>query len=199
MSGAEFGRRDRSDGDRLIPRVSRETRFKFQDEIDEFHKSRGNDYHLAATYLERINKVNPIVAEYIAGLAGKTPEGLNLTHVSTCVVLAGVCTYRLLELEFEQRGKKMPIVEKEIADSLQVDIAQEERYFLKLAKSLKDENAELLLALSAMIFMWIVRFSREKEQVSPLVIESGLGVYALIKAQAEGDSRGGQIEQFIVC
>jgi hypothetical protein len=189
MSGEEFKKRDRSDSDGSIPRVSRETRFKFQDEIDEFLKFRGNRYDLAATYLERIREVNPIVAEYIAGLAGKTPEGLNLTHVSTCVVLAGVFTYRLLELEFEQRGKKMPMVEKEIADSLQVNIAQEKRYFLKLANSLKDENAELLLALSALIFMWIVYFSSEREQVSPLAIESGLGVYALIKAQLEEYSK----------
>jgi hypothetical protein len=186
LSGAEFERRNnRSKGYELIPCVSRETRIKLQDEIDQFHKFRGNDYDLAATYLERIREVNPIVAEYIEGLARKTREGPNLTHVSTCVVLAGVLVYRLLELEFEQRGKKMPIVEKEIADSLQVDIAQEESYFRKLADSVEYENVELIWALSILIFRWIVTYSSESEQVSPLVIESGLGVYALIKAQAE--------------
>jgi hypothetical protein len=176
MSGAEFDRRDRSNGDELIPSVSRETRFKLQRELSEFP---GNDYDLAATYLERINRVNPIVAEYIARVTGQTPEWLN----STCVAMAGVLVYRLLELEFEQRGKEMPIVQREIADSLIVDIAQEERYFQKLANSLVTENYELLEVLSN---FWLnVNSSDERKQVSPLVIASGLGVYALIKAQEE--------------
>ena len=183
MSGAGFERRDRgnrSNGDELIPRVSQETRFKLQRELSEFP---GNDYDLAATYLERINRVNPIVAEYIAGLAQQVPEG----PYSDCVAMAGVLVYRLLELEFEQRGKEMPIVQREIADSLIMDIAQEERNFHKLANSLVAENYELLEVLST--FSSIVNSSSERERVSPLVIPlviaSALGVYALIKAQRE--------------
>jgi hypothetical protein len=183
MSGAEFERTDGSNGDELIPRVSRETRFKL---LMEFLPAvKGNVDHRAATYLERIRGVNPIVVEYIAGLAGKTPEGLNLTHVSTCVVLAGVLVYRLLELEFEQRGKEMPIVRMESVDSLIVDMEQEEGYFHKLANSLVTENFELLEALST---FWLnVHTSNEREQF--LVGASGLGVYALIKAQAKADSK----------
>jgi hypothetical protein len=192
MSGAEFERKDRgkderedrSNGDELIPRVSQETRFKLQSELSE---APGSDDHLVATYLERINGVNPVVVEYIAGVARQMPEGLD----PTCVAMAGVLVYRLLELEFEQRGKKMPIVQREIADSLIMDIAQEERYFHKLATSLVTENYELLEVLSTFTFSSIVNSSSEREQVSPLVmplvIASGLGVYALIKAQAEVD------------
>jgi hypothetical protein len=180
MSGVEF-ERNRSNGDELIPRVSQETRDKFQREISEFQ---GSGDHLAATYLERISRVNPIVVEYIAGVAERSPEGLDPLYVAA----AGVFVYRLLELEFEQRGKEMPIVQREIADSLKVDIAHEERYFLKLANSLVTENYELLDCLSSITFWGILHFS---EQVAPLVIESGLGVYALIKTQREVDILSG--------
>jgi len=181
MSGAEFERRDRSNGDELIPRVSQETiaivlrEFRFEVEVT------GSVNHLVASYLEEIRAVNPIVVEYIEEVAGQSPEGLN----SACVSMAGVLVYRLLELEFEQRGKEMPIVRREIADSLIVDIAQEERYFHKLANSLVTENYELLGVLST---FWLrVNSSSERKQVSPLVLASGLGVYALIKAQREVD------------
>jgi len=186
MSGAEFERRDRSNGDELIPHVSQETRLKLQRELSEVP---GSDDHLVATYLEKINGVNPVVVEYIAGVARQMPEGLD----PTCVAMAGVLVYRLLELEFEQRGKEMPIVQREIADSLIMDIAQEERYFHKLANSLVAENYELLEVLST--FSSIVNSSSEREQVLPLVIPlviaSGLGVYALIKAQREVDILSG--------
>jgi hypothetical protein len=185
MSGAEFDRRDRSNDDELIPRVSKETGERILMELSEVQ---GTDDHLVATYLERIRKVNPIVAEYIAWVAKQIPAGPNSNHNSNYVTIAGVLVYRLLEHEFEQRGKEMPIVEMETADSLIVDLLQEERYFeryfLKLAESLRTENYELLEALST--FWLSVKGSDEKEQVSLslLMVVSGLGVYALIKAQA---------------
>jgi len=189
MSGAEFERRerreDKSNGDELIPRVSQETRERILMELSEVQ---GTDDHLVATYLERIRRVNPIVAGYIAWVAKKIPAGPNSNHNSNYVTMAGVLVYRLLELEFEQRGREMPIVEMETADSLIVDLLHEERYFqryfLKLAKSLRTENYELLEALST--FWLSVKGSDEKEQVSLslLMLVSGLGVYALIKAQA---------------
>jgi hypothetical protein len=176
MSGAEF-ERNRSNGDRLIPRVSQETRFRL---LREFSEVPGSDGHLIATYLERIRRVNPIVVEYIARVVEQMPEGVK----PTCVAMAGVLVYRLLELEFEQRGKKMPIVQREIGDSLKVDILQEEEYFLKLANLLRTENDELLEVLST-FSLDVVHTSIEREQVSPLIIATGLGVYALIEAQEE--------------
>jgi hypothetical protein len=173
MSGAEFerrDRRDRSNGDELIPRVSRKTWARLRREI---LKVPGSDDHLVATYLEEIGTVNPLVVEYIKGVAERSPEGRD----SACVAMAGVLVYKLLELEFEQRGKKMPIVQRKILDSLKVDPDQEESYFLELANSLFRENYELLRAFYT---FWLnVDISNKLIQVS------ALGVYALIKAQAE--------------
>jgi hypothetical protein len=188
MSGAEFERRDRRDrrnGDELIPRVSRKTidivRSEFLPPVTV------SVDHLVASYLERIRAVNPIVVEYIEEVAGRSPEGLDPIYVAR----AGILVYRPLELEFKQRGNKMPIVQREIADSLIVDIAQEEGYFQKLANSLKKENVELFNVLALYPF-WLGWASNDKvtfEQVAPLAIESGLGVYALIKAQAKADRK----------
>jgi hypothetical protein len=192
MSGAEFERRDRrederedrSNGDELIPRISSETvstvLWEFRPVVT------GNVDHLAATstYLERIRRVNPIVVEYIEEVAGRSPKGLDPRYVA----LAGVFVYRLLELEFARRGKEMPIVQRDIADSLIVDIAPEERYFQELAKPLVTENFELLeVLLSSPI--WTrpsIRKVPAKQQIR-LLFESALGVYALIEAQATAD------------
>jgi hypothetical protein len=185
MSGAEFerrDRRDRSNGDELIPRVSRET-------IDivkmEFLNAEHGSGDLVETYLERISRVNPEVAGYIAGLAQQIPEGLD----SYWVVQEGVLVYRVLELEFAQRGKEMPIVQREIADSLKMDPDQKERYFSELASSLVTENYELRqeLAFSQFLLTWLPSKEVPINQVARLVLESALGVYGLIKAQAEED------------
>jgi hypothetical protein len=186
MSGVEFerrDRRDRSNGDELIPRVSRETidiaRREYYSEVP------GGDHHRAATFLERIRGVNPIVAEYIERLAQQIPE----ERYSYWVVQEGVLVYRVLELEFAQRGKEMPIVRREIAGRLKVNIAQEERHFETLAISLVRENYELLQSLALSAFWATLLPSREVPlgQIARLVLESALGVYALIKDQAELD------------
>jgi hypothetical protein len=196
MSGAEFERRDRSNGDELIPRVSQETRERI---LMELSKVSGRDDHLVASYLEEIRTDNPIVAEYIAWVAKQIPKGPDSNHDSNYVIMAGILVYRLLEHEFKQRGKEMPIVRREIADSLKVDPDQEERYIQERANSLVTENYELHLALYT---FWLnVNTSKKgvpSKQVLLLVLRSGLEVYELIKAQAEADSRGGQIERPIV-
>jgi len=187
MSGAEFERRDRredrSNGDELIPRVSRETIDIAAREY--FAEFPGSDYLCAVTLLERIRGVNPIVAEYIERLAQQIPE----TRYSYLVVREGVLVYRVLELEFAQRGKEMPIVRREIAGRLKVNIAQEERYFEHLAISLVTENYELLQSLALSTFWSTLLPSREVPpgQIARLALESALGVYALIKDQAELD------------
>jgi len=186
MSGAEFERRDRSNGDELIPRVSRET-------IDivnmEFLNAEHGSGDLVETYLERISRVNPEVAGYIAGLAQQIPEEL----YSSWVVHEGVLVYRVLELEFAQRGKEMPIVQREIADSLKMDPDQKERYFSELASSLVTENYELRqeLAFSQFLLTWLPSKEVPTNQVARLARESALGVYALIQAQAKADRLSG--------
>jgi hypothetical protein len=199
MSGVEFERRDRrederedrSNGDELIPRVSQETIVIFMREFlpEVAAAVEGNVDHFPATYLERIRAVNPIVAEYIAGLAQQVPEGT----YSNYVTMAGVLVYRLLEHEFAQRGKEMPIVKRQILDSLKVDIAQEEGYFQKLANSLVTENDELrrVLALYLVPLGWLPNGELPLNQAVSSVLESGLGVYALIKAQAKADRSSG--------
>jgi len=187
MSGVEFERRDRSNDDELIPRVSQETILIFMREFlpEVAAAVEGNVDHFPATYLERIRAVNPIVAEYIAGLAQQVPEGADSNYVT----MAGVLVYRLLEHEFERRGEKMPIVKRQILDSLKVDIAQEEGYFQKLANSLVTENYELrrVLALYLVPLGWFPSGELPLNQAVSSVLESGLGVYELIKAQAKAD------------
>jgi hypothetical protein len=182
MSGVEF-ERNRSNGDELIPRVSYETMEEF---LTEFLEPPPDYDHVPATYseeLEKIGTVNPIVVEYIKGVAGRSPEWLHPRYVFR----AGVFVYRLLELELAQRGREMPIVQREIADSLKVDPNQEERYIRELADSVAPENIEVLLALDNLSNN--VDISNIMEQVWLLVHASGLGVYALIKAQLEEDSK----------
>ena len=191
MSGVEFERKDRrkderedrSNDDELIPPVSRKTWASLRREI---LKVPGSDDHLVATYLEEIGTVNPLVVEYIKGVAERSPEGRD----SACVAMAGVLVYKLLELEFAQRGKKMPIVERKILDSFKVDPDQEESYFLELANSLFRENYELLRAFYT---FWL-----NVDISNKLIPVSALGVYYLIEAQAKADSRDGQIERPIV-
>jgi len=190
MSGAEFEKRDkrgRIKRYKLIPCVSRKTidivRSEFLPPVTV------SVDHLVSRHLERIRAVDPIVVEYIDEVAGRSPEGLDPIYVAR----AGILVYRLLELEFERRGKKMPIVGKEIADSLRVDILQEEGYFDKLANSLRKENFELFNVL-ALYPYWLGWASNDKdtfEQVALLVLEIGLGVYELIKAQAKVDRLSG--------
>jgi len=192
MSGAEFerrDRRDRSNGDELIPRVSEETIVIFMMEFlpEVAAAVEGNVDHFPATCLERIRAVNPIIVEYIEELAGRSPELL----YSNYVTMAGVLVYRLLEHEFERRGEKMPIVKRQILDSLKMDIGQEEGYFQNLANSLVTENYELrrALALYLVPLGWLPNGELPLNQAVSSVLESGLGVYALIKAQLEEYSK----------
>jgi len=190
MSGAEFERRDRrenrSDGDGSIPRVSHESMWRL---LREFSEVQGSVDHLVGTYLGRISTVNPIVVEYILGVAVRMPKGLSAAPVA----MAGILVYRVLELEFEQLGKKMPIVQREIADRLKTDPDQKKRYFLESGISLVTENHVLLEYLASFPLTLIGLFKEEvpRNQVASLVLESCLGVYALIKAQAEVDSLSG--------
>jgi len=184
MSGAEFqNRRDRDNGEGLIPRVSQETRLKLRREFFEFE---GSDTDLVTTCLNRIGKVNPKVAEYIAKLANDAPD----PKTKNAVAMAGISVYRLLELEFAQRGKDMPIVQREVANRLGEDMAREEEYFQRLINSLFDENDEILDVVDFYLRTVTpddrnIRFS--DLEIGGLVIASGLGVYALIKTQAEID------------
>ena len=179
MSGAEFqNRRDRDNGEGLIPRVSQQARVNLQREFFEF---RGSDTDLVTAYLNRIGEVNPLVVEYIASLTNNAPD----PNSANAVAMAGIIVYRLLELEFAQRGKDMPIVQREVAISLGEDIAREEGYFQRLANSLLGENYEILDTLSN--FWLTVASDAPNREFDHLVIASGLGVYALIKTQAEID------------
>jgi hypothetical protein len=159
----------------------------------EFLSAKYDSGDLVETYLERISRVNPEVAGYIAGLAQQIPE----RKYSDYVAMEGISVYRLLELEFARRGKEMPVVQREIADSLKMDPDQKERYFSELASSLVTENYELRqeLAFSQFLLTWLPSKEVPINQVARLALESALGVYALIQAQAKADSRGGQIER----